>query len=130
MLTKLVTTFCKIFHPREKFQILSQVLVKISKVEIHTFWGSGQFMETGIFWFQIVHWWDKYQVKTYFYYDLNNDNRNFHNMWCNLQRGLFVHKLWPKHSRLCFLLSGKNNILKIEPHIIFNFSQLWNNLWI
>ena len=35
-------------NPQKKFRFLSQLSEKISNVEIHTFWGSGQFMETAI----------------------------------------------------------------------------------
>ena len=47
MLTKLITTICKIFFLTHKknFRFLFQVLVKICNVETHTFWKSGQFDE-------------------------------------------------------------------------------------
>ena len=35
-------------NPQKKFRFLSQLSEKISDVEIHTFWGSGQLMETAI----------------------------------------------------------------------------------
>ena len=55
----MVITICKIFFliHTKKIRFLSQVLVKIYNVEIHTFWGSGQFDEkTNSIGFPIVHW--------------------------------------------------------------------------
>ena len=55
MLTKLITTVFKMFCLTYRF--LSQLGVKISNVEIDTFWVSGRFMETeiSIVYLAIVH---------------------------------------------------------------------------
>ena len=48
MLTKLLLSAKCFFYPTKNFIFLSKLSVKISNVEIHTFWGSGQLIETAI----------------------------------------------------------------------------------
>ena len=76
-------------NPQNKFRLFSQLSEKISNVEIHTFWGSGQVMESYFYWFPIV--------------QCNNSDNKFREIW-NKYVGYMQYCLLSREIIPCVLL--------------------------